>query len=99
MHDVATIVGRSSYTNFKWAWNGGEFELFALITSNKNEREFTKNVKAMTRATRAQLPRYVVSMINLKEMRPTLPKKTGEKSTNALGKPRATLKNLALRAS
>jgi hypothetical protein len=53
----------------------------------------------MTRATRTQLPRYVVGMITLKEMKPTLPEKMGKESTNALGKLRATLKNLTLGAS
>jgi hypothetical protein len=43
----------------------------------------------MTRATRTQLPRYIVGMITLEEMRPTLPKKMGKKSTNALRKVKA----------
>jgi hypothetical protein len=52
---------RSSHANFKWAWNESEPELFALITFNKNEQEYTKNFEAMKGATKAQLLRLLTT--------------------------------------
>jgi predicted DNA-binding ribbon-helix-helix protein len=85
MHNVATI-GKSFRTNLKWVWNKSELELPTLIASNKNKRKFTKNLKVMIRAIRAQLPRYVVNMIISKEMRPTLPKEMGRKTCQCIMK-------------
>jgi hypothetical protein len=85
MHNVATI-GKSFHTNLKWVWNKSELELPTLITSNKNKRKFTKNLKVMIRAIRAQLPRYVVNMIISEEMRPTLPKEMGRKTCQCIMK-------------
>jgi hypothetical protein len=46
--NIITIKGRSFYTNLKWVWKYSKLELFIPITSNKNEQESNKNLKAIT---------------------------------------------------
>lgn len=52
---VPTFGGKSYHADIKCAWKGRVPELLTPITSNKNELEFNKNLKVMTRATKAQL--------------------------------------------
>jgi hypothetical protein len=53
MHNT-TVGGRSSCPNFKWVWKDSELELLIHVVSNKNGREFDKNLEVMMGATRAQ---------------------------------------------
>jgi hypothetical protein len=69
----------SSHDNLKWVWNESEPELLALIAFNKNGQKYTKNLKPIKRATKAQLPRQPTSIIALEEMKPTPPKEMGRK--------------------
>jgi len=45
--------GRTFRTNLKWAYKDNKFELFVLITSNKDRRKSNKNLEAMMGATKA----------------------------------------------
>jgi hypothetical protein len=53
--------------------------LLALITFNKNGQKYTKNLKPMKGATKAQLLRQPTSIITLEEMKPTPLKEMGRK--------------------
>jgi hypothetical protein len=52
MHTIVT-KGKTFRTNLKWAYKDNKFELFVLITSNKDRRKSNKNLEAMMGATKA----------------------------------------------
>jgi hypothetical protein len=68
--------------------------LFIPIICNKNKLKFNKNLEAMTRATRTQLPKWATRAMLSTKMRPNPPLEWGDKLVVGLKEPKATQKNL-----
>jgi hypothetical protein len=69
---------RKNYlNNFKCTWKGNELELLTPMASNKNKHESNKNLKAMTGAINAQLPKKIVGTMVFTKMRPIPPLEMG----------------------
>ncbi len=54
---VATFKERNFHTDLKCTWKSNGPNLLTPIASNKNRQKSNKNLKVMTRATKAQLPK------------------------------------------
>jgi hypothetical protein len=96
---VATTEGKSSFDNFKCAWKGSEFELFAPIATNKNACESNKNLEVMINATNTQPPKYIVNAMVFVEMKLILRLEMGTKLVDAPKEPLNTQTYLGLKAS
>jgi hypothetical protein len=68
LKNITTSKGRSFCANIKCVSKWSGLELFAPIASNKNMQESNKNMEVMTRATKAQLPKYVVGAMTYEKI-------------------------------
>jgi hypothetical protein len=54
---VITPKGKNFHIDLKCTWKKSGSKLLAPITSRKNERKSNKNLEAMIKVTKAQLPK------------------------------------------